>query len=106
MQNSSALGFNSRPVALLKALALAALGVGLLTISAKMKVPFWPVPMTMQLLIVLAYGASLGERIAVGSVLAYLAVGAMGCPGGDGLRCGSEEEGEVGGIRRSRCRGG
>ena len=80
MQSSSALAGSSRPAALIRTLALIAVGVVLLTLSAKAKVPFWPVPMTLQVLVVLAYGAALGERVAVGAVLAYLAVGAIGYP--------------------------
>jgi biotin transport system substrate-specific component len=80
MQTSSTLSLAARPASLARSLALGALGVVLLTLSAKAKVPFWPVPMTLQTLVVLAYGAALGERIAVGAVLAYLAVGAVGFP--------------------------
>jgi biotin transport system substrate-specific component len=55
-------------------------GVCLLTLSAKIKVPFWPVPMTMQTLVVLMLGMAYGARMAAGTVLAYLLAGAAGLP--------------------------
>jgi biotin transport system substrate-specific component len=55
-------------------------GVCLLTLSAKIKVPFWPVPMTMQTLVVLMLGMAYGSRMAAGTVLAYLLAGAAGFP--------------------------
>lgn len=60
--------------------AAAALGVCLLTLSAKLQVPFWPVPMTMQTLVVLMLGMAYGPWLGAGTVLAYLLVGAMGFP--------------------------
>ena len=64
------------------------LGSVLLAVSAKVQVPFWPVPMTMQTFVVLLFGAALGWRMAGATVLAYLAQGALGLPvfaGGAGL---------------------
>lgn len=55
-------------------------GMCLLTLSAKMKVPFWPVPMTMQTLVVLMLGMAYGARLATGTVFAYLLAGAAGLP--------------------------
>nr|WP_298681608.1 biotin transporter BioY [uncultured Dongia sp.] len=55
-------------------------GTLLLTVSAKVQVPFWPVPMTMQTFVVLMIGASLGARLAGATVLAYLVEGAAGLP--------------------------
>lgn len=57
---------------------LIALGVAALVIAAKIKVPFWPVPITMQTFVVLSIGAAYGLRLGVGTVLAYLAIGALG----------------------------
>ena len=51
-----------------------------LAISAKVQVPFWPVPMTMQTFIVLMIGLHFGTRVAGLAVLAYLAEGAAGLP--------------------------
>ncbi len=59
---------------------LIAIGVAILTASAKIEVPFWPVPMTMQTAVVLFFGAALGWRMAGSTVLAYLALGAAGLP--------------------------
>jgi biotin transport system substrate-specific component len=62
------------------AVAAVLLGVCLLTLSAKIQVPFWPVPMTLQTLVVLMLGMGLGARLATATVLAYLAAGAAGLP--------------------------
>lgn len=51
-----------------------------LTVSAKLQVPFYPVPVTMQTLVVLMLGAALGPRLGAATVLAYLAQGAAGLP--------------------------
>ncbi|MFM9942215.1 MAG: biotin transporter BioY [Hyphomicrobiaceae bacterium] len=48
--------------------------------SAKIQVPFWPVPMTMQTFVVLALAAALGARLGAATVLLYLAEGALGLP--------------------------
>jgi len=62
-----------------KAMALV-LGSSLLWASAKVQVPFWPVPMTMQTYVVLLLGPLLGRRLGAGVVLTYLAEGAIGFP--------------------------
>jgi biotin transport system substrate-specific component len=59
---------------------LALIGTLLLTLSAKIKVPFYPVEMTMQTFMVLALAAAYGRNLAVATVLLYLAQGAMGFP--------------------------
>jgi biotin transport system substrate-specific component len=64
----------------LRVLLLALLGSVLLTISAKIEVPFYPVPMTMQTLVVLLLGMAYGARLGVATVLLYLAEGAVGLP--------------------------
>jgi biotin transport system substrate-specific component len=64
----------------LRALLLALLGSALLTISAKVEVPFYPVPMTMQTLVVLLIGMAYGARLGTATVLLYLAEGAAGLP--------------------------
>lgn len=61
-------------------LALAASGACLLTLSAKIQVPAWPVPMTMQTYVVLVIGMAYGLRLGVATVLAYLVLGAIGLP--------------------------
>ena len=52
----------------------------LLTVSAKVQVPFYPVPMTLQTLVVLLIGVAFGWRMGSATVLAYLAQGALGFP--------------------------
>ena len=52
----------------------------LLTISAKIKIPFYPVPMTMQTFVVLFLGMSLGFKMAIATVLVYLLEGLLGIP--------------------------
>ena len=52
----------------------------LLWASAKISVPFWPVPMTMQTFAVVALGLALGSRLAVAAVVLYLIEGALGLP--------------------------
>lgn len=65
---------------LLQALACMVLGSLLLTLSAKVQVPFWPVPMTMQTMAVLVIGMAYGSRLAAATVLLYLAQGVAGLP--------------------------
>jgi biotin transport system substrate-specific component len=55
-------------------------GVVLMTLAAKAEIPFWPVPMTLHTLAVMAFALALGPRIAVAIFLAYLAAGAAGLP--------------------------
>jgi biotin transport system substrate-specific component len=52
----------------------------LLTMSAKINVPFYPVPMTMQTFAVIMIGAAFGWRLGAATVLFYLAQGAVGFP--------------------------
>ena len=65
---------------LIQKAALVLLGSVLLAVSAKVQVPFWPVPMTMQTLVVLLIGAHAGTRLAGATVFAYLLEGALGLP--------------------------
>ena len=51
-----------------------------LTISAKIKIPFYPVPMTMQTFVVLFLGVSLGYKIGLASIGLYLFEGILGLP--------------------------
>jgi biotin transport system substrate-specific component len=62
----------------IKQAALVILGVAALILAAKIRVPMWPVPITMQTFAVLTIGAAYGMRLGLGTVLAYLAVGALG----------------------------
>jgi biotin transport system substrate-specific component len=65
---------------LLRTVCLALFGTLLLTLSAKVKVPFYPVPMTMQTMVVLMISASCGLRMGAAVVLGYLLEGALGLP--------------------------
>ncbi len=56
------------------------LGSIALTISAKIKIPFYPVPMTMQTFVVLFLGISLGYKIGLTSIGLYLLEGIVGLP--------------------------
>ena len=65
---------------LIKYFLITVLASILLTISAKIKIPFYPVPMTMQTFVVLLIGISFGYKIGVASVVLYLIEGIMGLP--------------------------
>ena len=65
---------------LIKSLVVMILGSVALTISAKIKIPFYPVPMTMQTFVVLFLGISFGYKIALITVGLYLFEGILGLP--------------------------
>ena len=65
---------------IIKSIFAIILGSIALTISAKIKIPFYPVPMTMQTFVVLFLGVSLGYKIGLASVALYLFEGIMGLP--------------------------
>ena len=65
---------------LIKIISITILGTLLLTISAKVKIPFYPVPMTMQTFVVLFLGVSLGYKIGLATVGLYLFEGIIGLP--------------------------
>ncbi len=65
---------------IVKVILVAALGTLLLTISAKIKIPFYPVPMTMQTFVVLFLGMSFGYKIGLATVSLYLLEGIIGLP--------------------------
>jgi biotin transport system substrate-specific component len=62
----------------LKRAVLVALGVAALAVAAKIRVPMWPVPVTMQTFAVLAIGAAYGARMGGVTLLSYLALGLAG----------------------------
>lgn len=66
--------------AILRDVLLVVFGTLLLTLSAKVKVPFWPVPMTMQTFAVIFLAATLGMKLGIATVVLYLAEGAFGLP--------------------------
>ncbi|MEJ2035321.1 MAG: biotin transporter BioY, partial [Maritimibacter sp.] len=61
-----------------KEVVLVLAGIALLAIASKIRVPMWPVPMTMQTFAVLTVGAGLGLRLGLASLLGYVALGAAG----------------------------
>ena len=65
---------------LLRNITLAILGTGLLWISAKIQVPFYPVPMTIQTFVVFLIGVAFGWRLGAVTLLLYMAEGAAGLP--------------------------
>ena len=64
----------------LKVFIIIFLGTVALTISAKLKIPFYPVPMTMQTFVVLFLGLALGYKIGLATVGVYLLEGIVGIP--------------------------
>ena len=65
---------------IIKSLFVIFLGSIVLAISAKVKIPFYPVPMTMQTFVVLFLGISFGYKIALATVGLYLLEGIIGIP--------------------------
>jgi biotin transport system substrate-specific component len=59
---------------------LVVLGTALLTLSAKINVPVWPVPVTLQTAAVAVLAAAFGWRIGVATVAAYILEGLAGLP--------------------------
>ena len=64
----------------LKTFVLIFLGTVALTVSAKLKIPFYPVPMTMQTFVVLFLGIAFGYKIGLATVSVYLLEGIIGIP--------------------------
>nr|WP_306265424.1 biotin transporter BioY [Pararhizobium sp. IMCC3301] len=71
-------GADSNTQAMLRFVALTIIGAALLAISAKIRVPFFPVPMTLQTFAIMGLGAAYGMRLGLATVLLYLAIGALG----------------------------
>ena len=64
----------------IKIFLISLMGSILLTISAKIKIPFYPVPMTMQTFVVLFLGISFGYKVGVTTIFLYLLEGIAGLP--------------------------
>ena len=62
----------------LSQIALVAFGIVVLAVAAKIKVPMWPVPITMGTFAVLSIGAAYGARLGLATILGYMLVGALG----------------------------
>ena len=65
---------------IIKSLLIILLGSIVLAISSKVKIPFYPVPMTMQTFIVLLIGMSFGYKIGLATIGLYLIEGIAGLP--------------------------
>ena len=65
---------------IIKSVFIALVGTILLAISSKIKIPFYPVPMTMQTLVVLLLGITLGWKLGLITVALYLFEGIIGLP--------------------------
>tara|TARA_B100001540_G_C15678974_1_gene583906 strand:+ start:397 stop:948 length:552 start_codon:yes stop_codon:yes gene_type:complete len=63
-----------------KYLLIVLLGSLLLAISAKIKIPFYPVPMTMQTFVVLFMGVTFGWKVGTATIVVYLFEGIFGLP--------------------------
>jgi biotin transport system substrate-specific component len=59
---------------------IALTGSLVIALSAKVQVPFWPVPMTLHTLAVMLIAALFGRRVACAAMAAYLLEGALGLP--------------------------
>ena len=65
---------------ILKVFFIIIFGSLLITLSAKIKIPFYPVPMTMQTFMIILIGASFGYKIGLATVSIYLFEGIIGLP--------------------------
>ena len=65
---------------IIKLTLIVIIGTILITISAKVKIPFYPVPMTMQTFVILLIGITFGYKIGLATVTLYLFEGIIGLP--------------------------
>jgi biotin transport system substrate-specific component len=79
MSHAAAPARSASRVLLARAATVLALTL-ILALSARIQVPFWPVPMTLQTLAVMTMAGLLGPQMATAAMLAYLAEGAAGLP--------------------------
>ena len=71
---------NFKQTKLLKYVFIALIGSIILAVSSKIKIPFYPVPMTMQTLIVLIIGVAFGWKLGLATISLYLFEGIVGLP--------------------------
>ena len=62
----------------IKQVALVMFGIAAITIAAKIRIPMWPVPLTMGTFAILTIGAAYGPKLGLTTILGYLAIGALG----------------------------
>ena len=65
---------------LIRRIFIVLLGTVLLAISSKIKIPFYPVPMTMQTFVILVIGIGFGWKLGLATVSLYLFEGIIGLP--------------------------
>ena len=65
---------------IIKSVLIALIGSLLLAVSSKIKIPFYPVPMTMQTMVVLMIGIGFGWKLGVATIALYLFEGIIGLP--------------------------
>lgn len=61
-------------------LALMLVGVGILAVSARIQVPFYPVPVTMQTLAVMVIAMAYGSKLGTATLFSYMLAGFLGAP--------------------------
>ena len=71
---------NFRYSKIIKIIFFALIATIILAISSKIKIPFYPVPMTMQTFVVLLIGVTLGWKLGLFAVMLYLFEGIIGLP--------------------------
>ena len=75
-----AIGKKSKIEKIIKLTLITIVGSIIIAISAKIKIPFYPVPMTMQTFVILLIGITLGYKIGLATVTLYLFEGIIGLP--------------------------
>ena len=65
---------------IIRFLFIALIGSVILAISSKIKIPFYPVPMTMQTLVILIIGIGFGWKLGIATITLYLFEGIIGLP--------------------------
>jgi len=65
---------------LAKSIFIALIGTIILAVSSKIRIPFYPVPMTMQTCVVLFIGVALGWKLGLATIALYLFEGMIGLP--------------------------
>lgn len=75
---AEAIGPDSGTQLRIKQMALVIMGIAVLAIAAKIRVPMWPVPITMGTFAVLTIGAAYGARLGLVTIAGYLVLGAIG----------------------------
>lgn len=75
---AEAFGPSEGTILRVKQVALVMLGIIVLAVAAKIRIPMWPVPITMGTFAVLTIGAAYGPRLGLATILGYLIIGALG----------------------------